>query len=96
MAYKNGFIIGLVVGLLAYLWASGIITVSALAVQPSGQIDIIASILGLLSVVLAVISAFRGHSTLGTTGDGFVYGFTIGFDALTIISYVYAGQLPPP
>ena|SRR5207245_6309673 len=81
LTYKTGFIIGFGVGALLWLPESG-------TVQSSADVTTFAKVLlatfGVLSLIIALVSAFRRKSALSPTGDGFIYGVTTSFGLLLV------------
>jgi len=96
VTHKSGFVVGLVIGLLAYLLQNGIISLSLLSIQPSALIFEFAGAMVLLSFVVGIVSTLRHKSVFGATVDAAIFGFTTGFGLLPIITVLTAGHLPNP
>src|SRR5216683_479940 len=96
MAHKSGFVIGLAVGLVAYVLQNSIVSLSLSSFQPSALIFEFAGAMVLLSFVVGVISTLRRKSVFGATVDAAIFGFTTGFGLLPIVTVLTAGHLPNP
>ena len=96
VTHKSGFVVGLVIGLLAFLLQNGIISLSLLSIQPSALIFEFAGAMVLLSFVVGIVSTLRHKSVFGATVDAAIFGFTTGFGLLPIITVLTAGHLPNP
>ena len=96
MGHKSGFIVGLVIGLLAYLLQNGIITLSLFPFQTSVLIFEFAGAMVLVSFVVGIISVVRHKAVFGVTIDAAIFGFTTGFGLLPIIALLTSGHLPNP
>ena len=96
MAHKSGFVVGLAIGLLAYLLQNSIISLSLFSFQPSALIFEIAGAMVLLSFVVGIVSTLRHKAVFGATVDAAIFGFTTGFGLLPIITVLTAGHLPNP
>ena len=96
LSHKSGFVVGLVIGLLAFLLQNGIISLSLLSFQPSALIFEFAGAMVLLSFVVGIVSTLRHKAVFGATIDAAIFGFTTGFGLLPIITVLTAGHLPNP
>ena len=96
VAHKSGFVVGVAVGLAAYVVQNSIVTLSLSSFQPSALIFEFAGAMVLLSFVVGIISTLRRKAVFGATVDAAIFGFTTGFGLLPIISVVTAGHLPNP
>ncbi len=98
MTMKNGFIVGIVVGFIAFLFLHGNTEITR---DPLVMfIAIFAIVLfPIISFCIGIASALQGHSVFGTTTDGFIYGFTAALDAPYIVNLIIQflnGNLPLP
>jgi hypothetical protein len=93
---KHGFEGGVISGLLVWLYLNGFITLTFVPLVMGNLLTVIASFLFVLSILIGIISAFRGQATINTTVDGFIYGFTTAFDVPYIIIKLSNGSLPLP
>lgn len=96
MTHKSGFVVGFVIGFLAYLLQNGIVSLSLFPFQTSALIFEFAGAMVLLSFVLGIVSTLRHKSVFGATVDAAIFGFTTGFGLLPIIIILTAGHLPNP
>jgi len=96
VSHKSGFVVGLVIGLLAFLLQNGIISLSLFPFQPTALIFEFAGAMVLLSFVVGIVSTLRHKAVLGVTVDAAIFGFTTGFGLLPIITVLTAGHLPNP
>ena len=96
MTHKSGFVVGLAIGLLAYLLQNGIISLTLFSLQPSALLFEIAGAMVLLSFVVGIVSTLRHKAVFGVTVDAAIFGFTTGFGLLPIVTVLTAGHLPNP
>jgi len=100
MTYKNGFIIGFVVGILAFVFLSGEKDVTIDSISAKALVAFLAIIVfPVLSFGIGIGSIMEGHSIFGTTNDGFIYGFTAALDIPYLVYLIVQfshGNLPFP
>jgi len=96
VSHKSGFVVGLAIGLLAFLLQNGIISLSLFPFQPTALIFAFAGAMVLLSFVVGIVSTLRHKAVFGVTVDAAIFGFTTGFGLLPIITVLTAGHLPNP
>jgi hypothetical protein len=97
MTMKEGFLGGLAIGVVIYLFYAGILVTSIAPTFIKGLFTILAVGLSILSVALGGAQAINGHaSDLGTTGDGLVYGITTFFSIAYFVTSFLSGNLPLP
>jgi hypothetical protein len=97
MTYKNGFLGGLGTGFFAWLISEGVLVFAPNPTLIKNLVFFIAGLFFVLTVILGVAWVLRNKSSgLGTTGDGFVYGFTTVFDILYIVTSFLEGKMPSP
>jgi hypothetical protein len=94
MTYKNGAIIGIVTGFLSWLILQGYFVFTPNPQLLPWLLGIIGGLFTIIAFALGIAYLANGHSTFGTTWDGFFYGFFIVFDAFAIASALLAGKLP--
>jgi hypothetical protein len=94
MTFKNGFKFGIVFGFIALL-----IEISPnFASTPLLLLTkIVAGAFFILTLCVSVYNAmYRKASWFGTTGDGFIVGFTIIFDIIVLARELLTGHWPDP
>ena len=96
MTMKEGFTVGLSAGFVCWLISSGYIVFNSAPLMAKGLAIFLAAIMFILSVAVAITSVVIGHAVFDTTGDGFIYGFTVTFDILYILTQLQLGNLPLP
>jgi hypothetical protein len=96
MTYKLGLKIGLGFGFIAWLVFHGYVTFTPTLEIVKNLVVFLVAYLFVVSVILGILWGVRGKATLGTTGDGFVYGFMAIFDILYVLTQLYLGKLPLP
>lgn len=96
MTLKNGFAGGFIVGFGSWLYLNGYLVFASAPTSAKNLVIAVASLMFILSVVITIVGVLRGKSTLGTTVDGFIYGFTAIFDVLYILRELQLGYLPAP
>lgn len=96
MTMKKGFAWGLLAGLGSWLLLNSYIVYAPAPESARNLVASVASVMFILSVVVAIVGILRGKSSLGTTTDGFIYGFTAVFDVLYILRELQLGYLPLP
>jgi len=83
LTYKIGFIVGLAFGAVLWLPESGTIQSSADVVNLARYL---LAFYGFVSLIIAVVSAFRRRSAISHTIDGLIYGVTTSFGLLLAAS----------
>src|SRR6266702_1206502 len=83
LTYKIGFIVGLAFGAVLWLPESRTIQSSADAVNLARYL---LAFFGFVSLITAVVSAFRRRSAISPTIDGLIYGVTTSFGLLLAAS----------
>jgi hypothetical protein len=96
MTYKLGLKIGLGCGFATWLVSHGYIAFTPAPEMAKNFVVFLGAFFFLLSVILGILYGVRGKASLGTTGDGFVYGFMAAFDILYVLTQLYLGKLPLP
>jgi Na+/proline symporter len=94
MSFKNGFIIGVIAGFVAWVISAHKITLPSDYSGLPAQIYTIAQIISVCSLGLLFLSAFR-KKAIKPVFDGFIYGFSAGFVIPTYGHYFIQKQLPP-
>ncbi len=90
MTYKNGFIIGGTVGVIAWLYAFGGLIFLP---NPTGAKVFALGLtipFGLVALVMTFIGPFRHKAIFSTAGDGFIIGFTACF---ALLQYLATGEI---
>jgi hypothetical protein len=82
---QRGFLLGFLVGFVGSLSQTGF----SPSVSPS--LAPFRTFLAALSIILLLAQYARGKTTLKPAGDGFVYGLSLSFDA---ISWLATGRFP--
>jgi hypothetical protein len=100
MTMKQGFAVGLFFGAVAFYFLYGNIIFTLAPALARGFVLFIAILVfPILSFVVGIWSTLAGHAILGTTTNGFLYGFTTAFDAPYVL-YLFLqfsqGNLPSP
>lgn len=85
MTYKNGFAGGLVVGFMTFLFLNGNIEITPASLSAIAFVDLIAVLATIASFFIGIGTVIVGHAIPNTTVDGFIYGFTVIFDAPYIL-----------
>lgn len=93
---KQGVYGGLIIGFVCWLISSGYLIFTPAPSELKGLVIFVAFLMFILSIGIAIASAIVGHAIFGTTGDGLIYGFTIAFDILYILTQLSLGHLPLP
>ena len=83
---KRGFFVGLALGVLA--WYLQRDPNSSLTPTVLGIVGVLTG----LSVILQITGYVRGKASLGTFGDGLVYGLTTGFDIASFLNVLASGN----
>lgn len=94
MTYKNGALAGFGAGFVALLFLQGYIVFTPNPQLVKNLLLVIGAGAFAASVVLGILYVFRGKATLGTTVDGFIYGFMVIFDILYLFISLIHGNLP--
>jgi len=96
MTYKNGLIIGLITGFVAWLIIKGYLTFMPAPYAVAQMIRLIAVWLFVAAILLLIGSGFKRGSVVNPSVDGFIYGFIGSFELLYILNEFAAGRLPLP
>ena len=96
MTTQYGFALGLIGGFLSWLVLNGYIAFNPEMAIVKGLVTLVAFMMFILSVGVTIGSIAMRHSVFGTTEDGFIYGFTVAFDILYILTQFSLGNLPLP
>ena len=96
MTMKSGLRGGAVAGLLGWLVINGYLTFTPAPLALKELVELLAFGMLILSIIAFVASAIQGSEFFGTTGDGVIYGFTLVFDILYVLTQLYSGHLPLP
>jgi hypothetical protein len=87
----KGFTAGLILGFAAIMFRYGKGLASDTTIN---TVIFFGGIITILSVAAAFLTVYRGKSTFGTTGDGFLYGFAGMFDVLYIMADLISRTWP--
>jgi hypothetical protein len=93
---KTGFSWGLIAGFVGWLFFSGALTFIPAPMLMRVLVAVLAFTMFIFSVAITIASTARGKAVFDTTTDGFIYGFTVAFDILYIITQLSLGNLPLP
>lgn len=96
MTYKNGLIVGAILGFGAWAFVHGRAIFVPAPELAAGLLGTWAAIFVVLAIVMVFISAWRRRSVFSPTVDGFIYGFVAIFDLLWAIGELGSGYLPVP
>ena len=95
MTFKNGFIVGIVAGIVAWAISARKVSLNPESSLPA-DVYLFAQIISLISIGVLIYGAFKGRSIFGTAIGGLIIGFLLGFELPTIWPYISHGELPPP
>jgi len=96
LTYKNGLVIGLVAGFIAWLLINGYLIFAPAPRITVNVTRLLASVFFVLALVFAFGSAYRRRSFVHPTVDGFVYGMVSVFDLIYVGNELLLGRLPLP
>jgi hypothetical protein len=91
-----GFVMGLMGGFFSWLVLHGYIALNPAMTLVKGLVTLLAFVMFILTVSVTIGSIARRKAVFSPTKDGFIYGFTVAFDILYILTQLYLGKLPLP